>query len=495
MWQRSSLVCNGRQRNNMLQAVAPHKPEAPVAYALARIGNLQVAVAAESVLQANAIPAEVTYLQSKDGIVTRVFTHHNAIVPLVDLRQWFKWTTPDTRPLTQALILKSAGRQVAIAIDGVDSIEKVSKTQISAVHQNPDVCDFFHSVIRLDEQKAPVGILDADALMVQTQVWIAAQDETTHLATVCAPTATSAMGSAAGSRNYCVVQLGETILAVPADQVGEIQHMPQLQRINIPDVHLFGFLVWKGRTVPVVNLLGQHSTSIQSPLLLVIHTLDRCIAFPVSALQAVVRIPSKDIQPSDLSHADFGQGSVILGNGTRALVVDGAKVIEHWAITSLSTMAGVPNEIQALPRSTLPNALAYIVYRAGEQFATPINTIEHVTDFPTHYTPAHGSLQGELGTFEWRGSPVLLIDAKDGTAQTSGATHGNSRVLIIRHGEGYLGMVVDSVDALIPPHLGLISKLSIGGGKPLTVITTGSGVAQMSYQITDAIGHKTPRAH
>jgi chemotaxis signal transduction protein len=292
-----------------------------------------------------------------------------------------------------------------------------------------------------------------------------------------------------------VLRLGSTLLALPATAVGEllgdaaVQKMPGLGR------SFLGMGQWRGHDLPVLDMallldLAQPPGD-RTPWLLVLHLEARVLAFPVSEIVAVRRFDSASLQSASLlsgAMQAFCQSSCLTQQGERVYLLDAVALLDASPLSNRRQPAAAPAD-SALRLGHLRQAAAgaLVVFKSRQLWAASMGLMREIVKLPPHLQNLQVAPDGASalrGSMEWRGQSITLQDLRmlrDG--QPSGLTQ-EARVMVIQSGSHSVGLLVESVVALIPGHSGTRARFS-AHGTWVDMVTVGSGAEQLSYQLMD----------
>lgn len=458
-------------------------------YALVELGTLKLGIDTRCVVQALPRPTNMTPLHRTQGALDGVFSLRGQVVPVVNLQKWLSPAAVVDTP-AQVLVLRSGDKVIGLAVDAVRGLLKVTAAEVQRVHHDDEPHEFFHSVVMAEDKTTLISLLDPERLMAQAQAWShgGSGNEAPHLTQATAHTADGNGTDRDMTPIYVVVRLGSALLAFTADVVGEILAMPQIQKVFGSGMQFLGMTSWRGRDVPVADMrptLGlPAAANAASPWLLVLGVQGRCMGLPVDDIRVVRPFPLKNVQPptaTDNSQADLYLGTVVDEHGDRIFLLDGAALIHHSSVSAmrLNTASNAPAVAQ--DRS----ACAHVVFRAGLSWAAPMDLMLAITHYPASLHRTQHECPYMLGSFEWRGQALPLLDLRQAKAQTATEPDADTRVIVIQVAGRLAGLVVEEVNALIPAHTGTHTRFSMGQATQIHMVTLGHGDAQKSYQVLD----------
>lgn len=473
-----------------MTAQATAEAAASVTYALVEVGQLKLGVDTRCVVQAIPRPAHMTSVHRVQGALDGVFSLRGQVVPVVNLQ---RWRVPDAVASTpaQVLVLRSGDKVIGLAVDAVRGLLKVPTAEVHRVHHDDDASEFFHSVAMAEDKTTLVSLLDPERLMAQVRAWSSSVpgDESGPRA----GTAATAMNGADPLQNmtgsYAVVRVGASLVGFLAGVVGEILAMPRLQTLFGRESRFMGMASWRGRDVPVTDIrqtvgLPEGAAS-ESPWLMVLMSEGRCIGMPVDEIKEVRAFPVNAVQPGTTdagAQANFYQGTVVNETGERIFLLDGTALINNCSLSALSQRDTVSGRTQQGGRD---RSGAHVVFRAGQAWAAPMAPMVAIAPFPASFHRSQHDCPYFLGTFEWRGQALALLDLRQAHGQAATSLNASTRVIVIQVEAQLAGLVVEEVMALIPAHVGEHARFSMGRDVTVQMVTVGEGEAQKSYQVMD----------
>jgi chemotaxis signal transduction protein len=456
-----------------------------LAFALFGLGTLQVAVPADNVVQAIALPAQLTRLPRAGNALEGVFLHRGQVVPLLDLQHWL---APDTaRPDAtgrQVLVLRAAEQWVAIRIDTLKGLLRLPVQAVRRVHHDDDAREVFHSVLQAPGTAGLISLLDPARLALLAQVWAAGAAPSGA-----ALQARDAAQARTPTARCVVVRLGATLLALPATAVGEVVGGAVVQKMAGLASGFLGMGRWRGRDLPVLDmarLLNLPQASDGTPWLLVLQQEARVLGFPVSEILAVRSFDAAALQRgaalSDAMQA-YCQGSWLTPQGERVWLLDAPALLDASPLSNLRPTAQAQDALR-LGYQNRASAGALVVFRSRQLWATSMDRMREVLRLPQQPLAAPDVASPLRGAMEWRGQALPLLDLRLLRDAQPSALGAEARVIVTQSGAHPVGLLVESVVALIPGHSGTRSRFRANGSE-VEMVSVGSGAEQLSYQLTD----------
>ena len=470
--------------------------EQPTAFALFQIGTQTFGVADAHVVQAVVYPADLTPMPRTTGALHGVFMHRGQLVPLVDLGQWMGQSMARGGTGGEVLILQSDGVFTAIRVDAVKGLRRAQAGAVRPVSHDSSAAEFFHSVLVSNDGETPIVLLDPQRLAAQSQVWC--QTDPLEIAS----TATAALATTAThSRTapLAIFQLGSTYVAVSADAVGEVSGGLTLQRMAGLGADFLGMTLWRGHDVPVLNLahtlgLGTAQATQSSWLVLLQHD-NRRLGFYVQALVSVGPVDTAAAQDTvELSDAlkRVSSGSVVVPGIGRVHLLNADALMDSSPL-SLAAVgqaaadarqpgAVLPGNLALLENKSSVSTGALVVLRSARTWAASLASMLQIIRPDAAQRQALQQGVALPGAMEWRNQSIALTDLRVVQGQPATTDGEDVRIIVIDAVHGPRGLLVESVDALIPGHLG-VRSLFRAAGAVVEMITVGQGTEQHSYQI------------
>lgn len=465
-----------------------------------QLGQMPIGIDIAHVRQVIAWPQAISRLPRSHDEVLGVFMHRQQVLPLVDLGHWLG--EPVRRqPPEQALILSDQGRALALAIDALQDVQRIPRTCVERIHHDQDEEGFFHSVARLDHERTLLSLLDPCSLMRRAHAWAGELPDAQRLQEALPA------GHALPAQALCAV--AGLCLAIPAAEVGEVLWVPPLQALPGQDTGLLGMARWRGRDLPVLDslyLLGQHAAP-GSPeprlLLVLLRANGHALGLPIEQMLTVCNAPgaaslARDPLGSAAAPGQIWRNSLQLGE-RRACLLDTPALFERFALSAMacagaaapatSTPATLATDREARPADApRPGDEAYLVFRAGSEWALPMRCVKEVCPAPASLLPAPAGSQGLCGLVEWRGRMLGVIDqrttapAGEGSEASASQAPQEPRLMVVQRGEQLAGLLVDAVTTLLPTRHNTHTRGQLGG-RPFHMVTSGQGEQRRSYRV------------
>jgi chemotaxis signal transduction protein len=472
-------------------------------FALFEVGSQRIGVPSANVVQAIAYPAALTHLPRAGRALAGVFTHRGQVVPLLDLQRWMLPQAVDagegagvavdaatasaggTGASQQVLILKAADKLMAVVVHSVKGLLRVPPGAVRRIHQDEDAQEFFHSVLLVEDQQTLISLLDPQRLALLAQVWASAP--------IAAATQPASGEDAGQTETYAMVRLGTTLLALPASSVGEVLARPLLQKMGGLSSDFLGMTRWRGHDVPVLEL-AQMLALPEAPAgdaawLLVLHLGLRTLAFYVDEIRAVRTLQANSLQPgTSLSDAmqPYCRGSCLLPDGERVYWLRPEALLDASPLSNVARSAVAEKAVGPLRLGyqAAAGGAALVVFKSRQLWAASMGMMREIVTLPKDFQRVPDAASAMLGSIEWRGQALALWDLRQALHAQPSALSADARIIVTQCGAHTVGLLVESVVALIPAHAGSRARFSANGAV-VEMVTVGSGAQQASYQLMD----------
>lgn len=408
---------------------------APLVLALARIGDMTVAIPAAQIEQTLRGPLEVTPFPRARRHVPGAFAFRGRAVPVLDLAALLRPAFgPDLTPVSYAMVLRTGPARFAIALDALGGVVLAPPERLTPVATcgNGPIDPFFNRLYTPDDGGPVAVVLDLEAALNAEGLLAAlAEDD--------APTSVLASNTALVAPQF-VFRLGDELYALPTHLIGELMVRPASLESEWPHPVLRGFHRSRAGLTPVLDLaalLGVTGNS--GGVLLHIESDGRRAAL---AIDAAVRI---DTPAADLVGPGGDTRFASAWTDTQGAVVRMLSVeIVHAALHLIDASAAA--DTQSTATSDALAATPHLFFKtAGALLAAPLDTLEVVAPAPADFGAAARQRSDTfIDHLSIKGRAVAIHDLARLLGRTP--TGGGGTVLVARHGGGTTGFLVDRVE-------------------------------------------------
>lgn len=465
-------------------------------FGIVRTAGQDIAIASSDLVEAVDMPQRLLAMPEPSALMAGMFLLRGQLVPVLDLQRLMApaaaslpTSAPpppagdgaDGGPAAQAAAAATAlpaarRRQVAVVAHGgrrlgigVDSIAGVLRVPPSAVTPlgGTQGSLFGHWVVTPEPEPRALPVLQVPALLERTPGVLPAV----------APAADDAAGAtpaqpAAAMRRHTLASLGGQVLAFDFADVPDILPMPPMRAFFAAGGPLRGLVAWRGSEVPVVDLqrlLGigpalaadapASLPNAPKPLLMVLQRGDRRIGVQVDALLGMdmaepdATVPlgaGASLNPGcyagALRTSSHGIAAVMRLDGLLAHPLVAAFLDSRPAVAAGAHAAAAEDAAAARAGG---DRTTFLIYRAGGACATPLAEVEEILDYAAPAVRLDAAGGGMCGLVERRGRPLEVFSLRSLLGCAAAEPTAQSRVLVVRQGEGLRGFLVDSLVSLV----------------------------------------------
>ena len=426
----------------------PNAPAAPRRLALLTIGNVSVGIDVACVVQALPLPPVLAPLPRRRGALAGVVECGGVLVPVADLARWVETGPPAADSAARRiLVLREGGCTIGLLADAVAGFADVPPAAVTRLHHDDDPDEVFQACVQVPETGTVVSILEVGRLVALACAW--------HDAPQSAAAAPGgAMLEGAGTTLCAVLQVGTTLLALPATTLAAVTARPPMERIGMGGS---AFCRWNDRHVPVVDV---GAASDKHALLAILEHDGALLGIGIDA--------ALDMRPLRLPAPDAALATIYDDTGQAIDFIDVRALFGRHPETALSVRPAAAT-VPASARTA--NTEAQLVFDAGGTLATPIEAVEQVLPFDAGDDAAPA-------TMPWQGRAIAVRDLRQ--------VRGSGAVLVLRHGTGHLACVVERVRSMVPPGGGQVYTMAPPGqGGAARFITVAAEGGTVSYRIVD----------
>lgn len=463
-----------------------------VEFALFDVGAQRIGVPSHNVVQAIAYPQQISRLPRAKQALVGVFVHRAQVLPLLDLRHWMEAAEPQGHGTAeqQVLVLKADGHMFAVVIDALRGLLRVGASDVQKIHHDDDVQECFHSVVHAPDEQGLISVLDPLRLARQAQVWAAGNQPMAQ--TEGQDAGANAAAAPTQTDTCAVVRLDNTLLALPAAVVGEVLSDIPVQKVAGVGSHFLGMAQWRGREVPLLDLARvlclPPTPQRSAPWLLILIQEERSLAFHVHDICAVRSFDAATLQ-RDATVSDamrsFCLGSSLLPAGERVYLLDACALLDASPLSNRAQASVAHSGALRLGYQSHSRDEALVVFRSRQLWAASMDQMREIVQLPEAVRASFVNDSVLPISMEWRDGAVPLVDLRKTLDGKPSSVSNQARIIIAQCAAKTVGLLVESVDALIPGHAS--SRLRfVSRGEPVEMVTVGgTSGPQSSYQLMD----------
>ncbi|MYN47455.1 hypothetical protein GTP23_20635 [Pseudoduganella sp. FT93W] len=417
-------------------------------YAVLQLGSWQIGVDAALVQQARPYKVPDTLDQATPELAGSL-TLDQQRLPALALAHWLPGLPHSSADASTAggyhLILQHQGIRLALRVDQLGGMRELPATLLAAAQ--PHSAMPLLSSITLDDG-ATLHLLDGAGLASQARSAIEAArlgQEHLHQPQSEEARLLPPMG---------VFELAGQRYALPAELIHEVTPCPPMSTAFLWGGPLRGVADWRGQHVYLLAPAQLGAGQSEPAMLAVVGDQHGYLGLPIDAATTLRRF-----RLDQLSGAEDGAlyaGLIVDDQASPIRLLDSAALLQLIPRTARTTQQQCADSVLQRSRD------AYLVCNTGIRLAVPIQLVEQVCVLPADFSLAADLGENTGGSITWRGQALPLHAL--GSAPT--------RMLVIRHNEKILGLLVDAVETLLPALSASLPRAIRVAGKPFRVIST-----------------------
>jgi purine-binding chemotaxis protein CheW len=396
------------------------------------------------------LPERITVVPLGPPYLEGMFTLRGSVIPVVNLGRLFKPAAQAAKPGDKVAIIDHMDVQVGLLIHATGEILRVRPEQRSHLHYaQGEARGVVSGTILLEEGRRLLQVLDIDRLVQienvpHVQSLRSAGAETRrHLRVV-------------GERRHAIgFRAAGALFAIEMHAVQEIVRVPELHPSVLDTGLCIGHMHFRSQQVPVVDFAalagGAASAMREEQRILVAHIGAVTVGFLVDSVESIVHYTSDEVMAIPLLNKK--RSAMFAGCLARESLED-VILLDHNGILSSSDIA----EIDQGHRNLYPadavtpggkgqqhgQRKSYLTFRVGELFALELKQVREIIDMAGDISHPPGMPEHLCGLLNLRQQLITLVDLRSFYGMEP-ASAGVPKVLVIDHGEGHYGLMVDSV--------------------------------------------------
>lgn len=390
------------------------------------------------------------------------------LIPVIDLPAICGLPAPDAVP-SFAVVLRSAGRQLAFLVDQVQGISRVEPDRVQSLSEGagsgtpPCVRE-----VLIDAGKA-VSIIDVESLFGLPGVF-----------SVPLPSKSQPSSVEDGRVPMLTFVVGGARFTVEADDVYGTVPRQSIEVGAMTSGYCLGSITYHQRRVPVLNTvdllgLGRRDRWTTSEVVVLRCPNDRLIGLAVDAIQDIQRIDLARYVgvPGVIARQHRFLTQVIQREDAGQIFVLSAKnLAQDCGVAAIAGMSSDPVGPKDDGTCNRQIASRYLLVQAGRTFAVPLEQVTSIIPIPDRLVPCNRPENGVQAYFSRAPWSVPLVDLVSLLGLVPGASD-MARVLLIGEGEEQAGFVVERVFSIEAAEWRL-EGLPLPGAEPLVQLGTGS---------------------
>lgn len=239
------------------------------------------------------------------------------------------------------------------------------------------------------------------------------------------------------------VWAGGIKVAMAASAVAEVVRQPRVTRMPGGPVSLLGVTHLRGRVLPVVSLSSLVGGARGGADRVVILRREPPIGLAVDAVEALKAVADDMAAPED------GQLLLDDADGARWVDLDAALHAEFSAIRSGASVRTAAGGVQQDAQEAVVE-IAYLGFSlAGQDYALPLDAISEVAAVPAEIAALPKTEEILRGVAQRRDAVVPILSTRGLLGLSESGVDETERLVVVRVGGHPLGLVVDSVSAIL----------------------------------------------
>jgi purine-binding chemotaxis protein CheW len=395
------------------------------------------------------LPERITVVPLGPPYLEGMFTLRGNVIPVVNLGRLFNPAAPAAKQGDKVAIIDHMDVQVGLLIHATGEILRVRPEQRSHLHYAEGAArGVVSGTILQDEGRRLVQVLDIDSLI--------------HIENV--PQVQSLRGAGAETRRHLRV-VGErrhaigfraagALFAIEMKAVQEIVRVPELHPSVLDTGLCIGHMHFRSQQVPVVDFAalagGAASVLREEQRILVAHIGAATVGFLVDTVESIVHFTSDEVMAIPLLNKK--RSAMFAGCLARETLED-VILLDHNGILSSSDIAEIDqghrnlypaDHVTAGAKGQHGQRKSYLTFRVGELFALELKQVREIIDMAGDISHPPGMPEHLCGLLNLRQQLISLVDLRSFYGMEPAGV-GVPKVLVIDHGAGHYGLIVDAV--------------------------------------------------
>lgn len=424
------------------------------------LAGSEFALSAQSIQEVVNEPDSYSQIPLSPDYLLGVFNLRGSIVPVVDLRSIFNLESmyEESLDIRKVAIVEHGKLSLGILFDSTGEVFNGNEVEQCLFETKGKSASeqVVAGVFKMQGGRRIVQILDVPGMLGLDKIPQSANQ------------GNNAVKVKRGKRRQCIsFRVGGSCCALDISAIREIVNIGQVENTVLAGGLCLGAIDIRGDTVPIVNfslLFGyddsHHKVMCESDShrVIVMNVEDKLIGLLVDSIKNIVsyfddelidfpvlvdkkRTMFKGCVPSklDAEHTIVLQHNELLSNEELAEITRG-----HSRLFDDSKESTIHEKKGSLERKTL------ITFSLEQRYGMDIRDVKEVIDYPSDLIQTPNMAAHIRGMANLRGELVAVIDSRKLYDMTAVEQNSGSKVLVYERGGIKQGLVVDSVDSIIP---------------------------------------------
>jgi len=457
---------NAANAENFSKGSSYQKPENGSIYGSFSIGSSEFALPISVVQEVVNDPEHYCSVPLSPDYLLGLFNLRGNVIPVVDLRSIFKLGPRAQCSETMAIsetqkvaILEHGNLCLGLLFDSTGEVFNDSEVE-TCLFENTDLTvqdKVITGVFKMDGGSRIVQLLDVAGMLKLDRI-----PQSVHVG--------SSFGSShkRGKRRQCIsFEVGDSCCALDIVAIKEIVNIGSIENTVLAGSLCLGAIDLRGNTVPVVNfslLLGYDDSADKDidesdpHRVIIMNVGDNLFGLLVSRINNIVSYFDDELIPFpvlDNKKAAMFKGCVS-GKEQKPHTI----VLEQGEIFSNDEIKAITKGHSALFKDTKEpsfiekrgslNRKTLITFSLENSYGLEISDVKEVIDYPSDLIKTPTMTRHIRGMANLRGELVAIIDSRQLYNLPAPSDQANSKVLVFEVSGNKYGLMVDSVDSIIP---------------------------------------------
>ena len=420
--------------------------KASLTFGIVRVGDTVVGIPIDHLSEVCHVE-EITALPMKSDTLIGGFELRQTIIPVLDLPKVCGLAEADRR-INLMVVIRREKFFLAFCIDEVLGIAQTQPNDIQALKSgSSSIISHYTGVFAHDDQF--ISVLDIETLFTLPDVYA-----------ITRPQVTDVRKQETKRTQMLVFEAGGALFSVPAVDVYAAVPRQDIKQTAITGGACLGEISYYNRRIPIIcptEVFGVGGMPQQTQFQIVVINFpdDRVLGFAVDSVQTIEGFSRKqDAKMPVWLKADCYIRNVTTRADQRQIFEIDINALRdsETAVTlaSLSDAAKVKKAVDlqldgAAGRKDVVNeSEKYLVVKAGEQLAIPLDEVSYILEPPENITPAPIEVLGFDGYFSRFGQTVALFDLRSMMGSFDGA-ESLTRILLTGENDKQVAFWVERV--------------------------------------------------
>jgi len=432
-------------------------------YGVFRSGGLHMALPLEELREVIVRPAEFSPLPTAGAGLLGAVNLRHTVIPVLD--PCLLAGRPSAAETGEVIIIVSSdGRLFGLLADAIEGSIHVAAEALLVVHVGGGGPALFSHTFERGDDGAVIALLDA-ATIVGTP-GIPTVTDPAHPDKSATTTATTGGQAQGPRRTLLMFECGSTGLCIDVTHVHSVVPDLTLHTSPLDGPICLGVAHLAGHAVPAIDPLtllglGQHSRT-DTHRGVVVSLSTGLITLTATSINDITDVPAEDILPIPVlpspNHALLA--GLLTTGGRQYLVLDGQALCENSDLAAFGTLnmrldpQTAPNDSRddkhdaaRDPNGIVPSVRKFLTYNAGTLAATPLEQIDEILPYPSHYLSLDEAPL--IGMFTHRRTTIPLINLLVLLGRPHTPDPSTDRVLLVTTPAGTTaGLVVPELHAI-----------------------------------------------